>query len=304
MLEPKVNVLIIVNGNKTCAYKLDRAVYLVGRSQKADIRISGDEVSRIHATLLRIPTSNNQFTYRLIDGDARAGKSSQNGTYINGNPTKSKDLDNHDDILFGRNSKAKFFYLSPQLAQDIMAAPERAVRGAMNLQEKDTECLDLNAELARLNAEKGKDNSALKPSPQPSRRSGRSVMKKQPSNTACQLGMFFARAHKVKMEQLDAILTQQTGTKKKLGEILIDHGLASQEEVEQALINQKIHIGDILLNRQLITPEQLKYALTQQVIQQRKLGEILIEMGLLSAEELENVLQEQYWRRNGFWFLK
>ncbi len=299
MLEPKVNVLIIVNGDQTCAYKLDRAVYLVGRSQKADIRISGNEVSRIHATLLRIPTSNNQFSYRLIDGDARAGKASQNGTYINGNPTKNKDLDNHDDIVFGRSSKAKFFYLSPQLAQDIMAAPERAVRGAMKLQEKDTEFADLSVELARLQAE----DRALTPPP-PSRRPGRSILKKQPSNTACQLGMFFARTHKVKMEQLDAILNQQTGTKKKLGEILIDHGLASQEEVEQALINQKIHIGDILLNRQLITPDQLRYALTQQVIQQRKLGEILIQMGLLSPEELENVLQEQYWRRNGFWFLK
>ncbi len=304
MLEPKVNVLIIANGKQTRAYKLDRSVYLIGRSQQADIQISGYEVSRIHATLLKIPTRDNQFTYRLIDGDGRIGKLSQNGTYINGSLTKNKDLGNHDNIVFGQSSKAKFFYLCPQLAEDIMAAPERTVRDAMKLYEHDTEFIDLSFELARLNAEKQVDTRALAEQNQSNRRTKRSIVKKQSSNTACQIGTFFARTNQVQVEQIEAILKQQPQTTKKLGEMLIDQGLVSQEDVQQALLNQKIHIGDILLKRQLITPAQLKCALSQQTIQERRLGEILIDLGLISPNELENALQEQYWRRNGFWVLK
>ncbi|MGA1474794.1 MAG: hypothetical protein ACO4AI_06445 [Prochlorothrix sp.] len=35
----------------------------------------------------------------------------------------------------------------------------------------------------------------------------------------------------------------------------------------------------------------------------KRLGEILIEQGIISLENLEACIQEQHWRRNGFWFL-
>ena len=62
-------------------------------------------------------------------------------------------------------------------------------------------------------------------------------------------------------------------------------------------------LGEILLNKKLLTPEQLDSLLPQQPETGKKLGELLREQQWISSEDLERALQEQYWRRNGYWVI-
>ena len=68
--------------------------------------------------------------------------------------------------------------------------------------------------------------------------------------------------------------------KAKLGEILVKKNWINQGQLEEVLDKQRkypsnlLRLGEILLNEQIISPEQLNIA-----------------------------LQEQYWRRNGFWVI-
>ena len=65
------------------------------------------------------------------------------------------------------------------------------------------------------------------------------------------------------------------------------------EMSKKPFTNQKI--GEIILNQGLITPQQLKEALKVQSEKNKKrLGEILVEMGAISREELYGVLQYIY----------
>lgn len=53
-------------------------------------------------------------------------------------------------------------------------------------------------------------------------------------------------------------------------------------------------LGEILLQNKLVTPDQLNEALEIQAKQpDRKLGEILIELGYINTEVLQNTLQNQ-----------
>ena len=50
-------------------------------------------------------------------------------------------------------------------------------------------------------------------------------------------------------------------------------------------------LGTLLLEKRLITMTQLDEALRQQKLQHRPLGTILIDMGAINEEDLEQVLQ-------------
>lgn len=67
-------------------------------------------------------------------------------------------------------------------------------------------------------------------------------------------------------------------------------------ELTQLLKTQKMHhlkLGQFLLNEQLVTSENLRAALSQQSVSPtKKLGEILIEMGSISKEELDHSVLE------------
>ncbi len=62
-------------------------------------------------------------------------------------------------------------------------------------------------------------------------------------------------------------------------------------------------LGEILIRKKIISFQQLNLILTQQQITKKKLGELLLELGLISGEELEKALQEQYWRQHGYWVI-
>ncbi|MEM9219626.1 MAG: hypothetical protein AAGD25_35510 [Cyanobacteria bacterium P01_F01_bin.150] len=54
-------------------------------------------------------------------------------------------------------------------------------------------------------------------------------------------------------------------------------------------------LGEILVNRQMIAKKQLEQAIDIQKSTNQKLGKILIDYHFLKPDELEQVLQEQYW---------
>ena len=62
-------------------------------------------------------------------------------------------------------------------------------------------------------------------------------------------------------------------------------------------------LGEILIQKKLISRQQLNFVLTQQQKKQKKLGELLLNLSFISAEELEKALQEQYWRKHGYWVI-
>ncbi len=55
-----------------------------------------------------------------------------------------------------------------------------------------------------------------------------------------------------------------------------------------------MRVGDLLLQKGLITKEQLMQALEEQKKTHEKLGQILIQKGLISPQELSNILSSQY----------
>jgi hypothetical protein len=63
-------------------------------------------------------------------------------------------------------------------------------------------------------------------------------------------------------------------------------------------------LGEILLRKQLIAESSLEILLKYPSSDRQPLGERLLAEGLISKQQLNEALQEQFWRRNGFWLLK
>ncbi len=64
-----------------------------------------------------------------------------------------------------------------------------------------------------------------------------------------------------------------------------------------------MQLGQILLSKKWISPDQLEKTIDLQVVERRKLGELLMKQGYIAHEQLENALIEQYWRMKGFWVI-
>ncbi|NEQ73347.1 MAG: hypothetical protein F6K24_17960 [Okeania sp. SIO2D1] len=62
-------------------------------------------------------------------------------------------------------------------------------------------------------------------------------------------------------------------------------------------------IGEILIRRQLISQVQLNQAIDIQTSLHMKLGELLMFQGWIQPQNLEEALNEQYWRQNGYWII-
>lgn len=60
-----------------------------------------------------------------------------------------------------------------------------------------------------------------------------------------------------------------------------------------ALFGNRVRLGDLLIQEGLITEEQLQLALEEQKNRKSKLGETLLAMGFLSQEDFSRVLSEQ-----------
>ena len=62
-------------------------------------------------------------------------------------------------------------------------------------------------------------------------------------------------------------------------------------------------LGQILLRKQWISAAELSQAVTKQRLTNQRLGEVLVEAGLISSQQLNIALKDQYWRNNGFWVI-
>ena len=62
-------------------------------------------------------------------------------------------------------------------------------------------------------------------------------------------------------------------------------------------------LGQILLKKQWVSPTELAEAVAKQSLTKQRLGEVLVAEGLISLQQLNLALKEQYWRRNGFWVI-
>ncbi len=90
--------------------------------------------------------------------------------------------------------------------------------------------------------------------------------------------------------------------RKKLGEILISQGLITDEQLLVALKEHKrtgISIGTVLVKLGFISDDDLSSVLGQQIHldQKKRIGEVLLEQGLLTEEQLQQGLEEQ--RKSG-----
>lgn len=313
----KVNVLVVEDVQGVRAYSLDRILYHLGRSELSDIQILGPEVSRNHATLLRIPREDGNFSYRLVDGDSRTKKPSANGTYVNGTLVSSYELNNNDYIVFARGVAAKFLFLVPEAAERAINSPTPLMQDLGPDLQPDVRASVYGAMTPTIDQAIPNHRVATTPTPNMT-----TVFNTKPSESKSnvsqtksvthkrgrklqygRLGQFFLRTAALNEDDLEQILQEQAQTEKRLGELLVERGVISQDDLDRALQNQQIQLGEILVKRQYITQDQLKQALLRQIQTKEPLGQILVREGWVTLPEIEQALKEQKWRRNGFWFL-
>ncbi|MCP4254471.1 MAG: chemotaxis protein CheA [Candidatus Scalindua sp.] len=112
----------------------------------------------------------------------------------------------------------------------------------------------------------------------------------EPSEEGC-LGEILLDDGTITQEQLDKALEDGN---KKIGEILVDDGVTTPDKIEKALKDQK-PIGEILAEKGVITEPQLDNALKQQG---KKVGERLVESGATTAESIDTALESQQAQRS------
>jgi len=80
--------------------------------------------------------------------------------------------------------------------------------------------------------------------------------------------------------------------KPKLGEVLLEEGYVTEQELEEALSEQQMKIGEILLQKGCITQEQLEETLAEQKRASKRLGVILRERGYVTERDLQGALEQ------------
>ncbi|NJM85837.1 MAG: WecB/TagA/CpsF family glycosyltransferase [Hydrococcus sp. RU_2_2] len=117
------------------------------------------------------------------------------------------------------------------------------------------------------------------------------------------IGEILLRQNLVSDVVLSTALEEQRLTKKKLGEILVERGYISPDELEYYLQNQKIKLGELLVQNHIISQAKLNKLLDLQQSNHCRLGEVIIQQKILSPQQLEQFLREQYWRKQGLWLM-
>lgn len=117
--EPHHNHMLIIEDDKgRREFDLDAPVYSIGRDPRCDIRLVSQFVSRRHATLVQLPKEDGSYYYRIVDGNLR-GQASANGMIVNGRKLQSHDLFNADEVIFGPNVRAIYYWLRRDAIQTV-----------------------------------------------------------------------------------------------------------------------------------------------------------------------------------------
>ncbi|MDJ0732151.1 MAG: PAS domain-containing protein, partial [Crocosphaera sp.] len=105
-------LLVIADQKSRRIVPLTDNTYSIGRDPHSNILLYDRQVSRHHATLLKInDIKHDQPCYRIIDGNLK-GKKSTNGIAVNGKYCLSHDLAPGDLIRFGNQSQANYHIIA------------------------------------------------------------------------------------------------------------------------------------------------------------------------------------------------
>jgi hypothetical protein len=98
------------------------------------------------------------------------------------------------------------------------------------------------------------------------------------------------KEHYITREQLKAVLDEQ---ELKIGEILVNSGRITEEQLETALTHQRTgsgRLGEVLKQLGYATEEDIYWALGKM---QRKIGEIMMDKGFLTKDDVDWLLDQQ-----------
>lgn len=108
------------------------------------------------------------------------------------------------------------------------------------------------------------------------------------------------RARRITPEQLELAMSEQIKVSKNLGETLVHIGLITESELDAVLAFQKcqgcessssrLRLGEILVATNHISREQLEKALIEQKISKKKIGEVLVEAGYIEPHHISFAL--------------
>jgi len=102
------HVLVIEDQKSRRIVSLHENTYTIGRDPNSTVILYDRQVSRHHATLVRVNDYQSQeYFYRVIDGNLQ-GKRSTNGITVNGNPCLTHELKNGDVVRFGSKSQISY----------------------------------------------------------------------------------------------------------------------------------------------------------------------------------------------------
>ncbi|MCX8030651.1 MAG: ATPase, T2SS/T4P/T4SS family [Thermodesulfovibrionales bacterium] len=115
------------------------------------------------------------------------------------------------------------------------------------------------------------------------------------------LGEYFLRKNRITEDQLNHALSLAKEKKTKIGEVLVELGYITKQELMNVLLERlnpnelgkKRKIGEILLNSGIVTEDQLQHALQVQFEQKKRIGEILVDLGYVSKEEVTKALAKK-----------
>ncbi len=113
------------------------------------------------------------------------------------------------------------------------------------------------------------------------------------------LGTMLLREGLITPEQLEeALRAQKDGRKKTIGEILVEQNQVGADTVARAVERQKRHrlrIGELLMEAGLATEEEVNAALDEQRNHRdRRLGEILVDMNIVSEFAMTSMLAKKF----------
>ncbi len=118
------------------------------------------------------------------------------------------------------------------------------------------------------------------------------------------LGDLLLQAGEITVQQLDTALRIQKKTGEKLGKVMLGLGFISEEQLNAVLLFQrkqseipysanKLRLGQLLVSSGLITNEQLKEALAAKEFSSNNIGDILVQKGYITYSNLSKIISLQ-----------
>lgn len=113
------HILVLEDRKGRRIISLEDDNYTLGRDSHNSIVIYDYQVSRIHATLVKIKDQeNNDFSYLIIDGDLQ-GNRSTNGLVIGGKATIEHELKHGEMVRFASEAKANYYIIPKDSGIDL-----------------------------------------------------------------------------------------------------------------------------------------------------------------------------------------